>query len=132
MQNITPRKFALSANTSTIPWSTWYKAGLLDGHSHQFGLHPIEPNYILCLQWPEKQPNVLAAGLRSRRFLGGVAFLTALGVAGGFFVRLRISNWIIFYITLGNWEFLLKWYNFFWNCCWNREFLLCTTISIKC
>jgi len=29
------------------------------------------------------------------------------------FVRLRMSNWIIFYITLLNWEFLLKWYNFF-------------------
>jgi len=45
-----------------------------------------------------------------------------------FFVRLRLrkSNWVIFYITLLNWEFLLKWYNFFWN----REFLLCTTISI--
>jgi len=28
------------------------------------------------------------------------------------------------------WEFLLKWYSFFWNFCWNREFLLCTTISI--
>jgi len=27
-----------------------------------------------------------------------------------------------FYITLPNWEFLLK--------CWNRDFLLCTTISI--
>ena len=41
-----------------------------------------------------------------------------------------MSNWIIFYITLLNWEFLLKWYNFFWKFCWNREFSLCTTISI--
>jgi len=50
----------------------------------------------------------------SRRFLDGV------GV--GFFVRLRLrkSNWIIFYITLLSWEFLLKWHNFFWNFCWNR------------
>jgi len=24
-----------------------------------------------------------------------------------------MSNWIIFYITLLNWEFLFKWYNFF-------------------
>jgi len=23
-------------------------------------------------------------------------------------------------------------YNFLWNFCWNREFLLCTTISIEC
>jgi len=54
--------------------------------------------------------------VRSRRFLGGVGvgFLTTLG--GGFFVRLRLrmSNWIIFYITLLNWDpvkmvqFLLK------------------------
>jgi len=48
------------------------------------------------------------------------------------FFRLRISNWIIFYITLQSREFLLKWYNFSWNFCWNREFLLCTTISIDC
>jgi len=47
-----------------------------------------------------------------------------------FFVRLRLSSWIIFYITLLNCEFLLKWYNFFWNFCWNRVFLLYTTISI--
>ena len=48
-----------------------------------------------------------------------------------FFVqrRLRISNWIIFYITLLSWEFLLKWCNFFWNFCRIRNFLLCTTIS---
>ena len=37
----------------------------------------------------------------------GVGFLTTLGV--GFFVRLRMFNSIIFYITLLNWEFLLKW-----------------------
>jgi len=37
-----------------------------------------------------------------------------------------------FYITLLSWEFLLKWYNFFWYYYWNREFLLCTTISIDC
>jgi len=35
-----------------------------------------------------------------------------------------------FYITLFNWQFLLKWHNFIWNTCWNRDFLLCTTISI--
>jgi len=60
----------------------------------------------------------------------GVGFLTTLGV--GFFVRLplRMCNWIIFYITLLNWKFLLKWYNFYWNFCWNRDFLPCTTISI--
>ena len=76
---------------------------------------------------------------RSRRFLGGVgvevAFLTTLGVGVAYFVQLplRMSNPLrmsIFEITLLNWEFLLKWYNFFWNCCWNRDFLLCTTISI--
>jgi len=58
----------------------------------------------------------------SRVFLGGVGFLTILGGGVGFFfwILLRMSNWIIFYITLLNWEFLLKWYNFFWNLCWNR------------
>ena len=40
-----------------------------------------------------------------------------------------MSNWIIFHITLLNWEFLLKWYNFVWDFCWDRYFLLCTTIS---
>jgi len=36
--------------------------------------------------------------VRSRGFLGGVrvGFLTTLGVGVGFFVRLRMSNWIIF------------------------------------
>jgi len=38
----------------------------------------------------------LGVGLRSRRFLGGVGFLTTLGVGVGFFVRLRMSNRIIF------------------------------------
>jgi len=41
-----------------------------------------------------------------------------------------MSNWIIFYITFLSREFLLKWCNFFRNFCWNRDFLLCTTISI--
>jgi len=70
--------------------------------------------------------------VRSPRFLGGVGvgFLTTLGVGVGFFVRLRMSDWIIFYMTLLNWQFLLQWYNFFWNFCWNSDFLLCTTISI--
>ena len=36
------------------------------------------------------------------------------------------------YITLLSWEFLLNQYNFLWNFCWNREFLLSTTISIEC
>ena len=39
-------------------------------------------------------------------------------------------NWLIFQTTLLSWKFLLKWYNFFWNFCWNRGFLLCTAISI--
>ena len=47
--------------------------------------------------------------------MGAVGILKTLGV--GFFIRLRLrmSSWIIFYITLLNWEFLLKWYNFFWT-----------------
>ena len=67
------------------------------------------------------------AVVRSRRFLGGVGvgFLVTLGVGLDLFVRLRLrmSNWIIFYITLLNWEFLLKWYNFFWNFCLKQRFL---------
>jgi len=39
----------------------------------------------------------------------GVGFLTTLRGGVAFFVRLRMSNWIIFYITLLNWESLLKW-----------------------
>ena len=45
-----------------------------------------------------KQGCGVGAGVvRSRRSLGGVGFgfLTTLGV--GFFVRLRLSNWIIFF-----------------------------------
>jgi len=63
---------------------------------------------------------LVCPGLRSRSrkesvVFGAVGFLTTLGVGVGFFVRLRLrmSNWIIFYITLQNWEFLLKWYNLF-------------------
>jgi len=37
-----------------------------------------------------------------------------------------------FYITLLSWEFLLNPYNFLCNVCWNREFLLFTTISTEC
>jgi len=53
--------------------------------------------------------------VRRRRFLGRVGFLITLTVGVGFFVRhrLRKYNRIIFYITFLNWEFLLKWYNFF-------------------
>jgi len=40
-------------------------------------------------------------GLRSRRR----EELEVLGVGGGFFVRLRMSNRIIFYIALLSWEF---------------------------
>jgi len=50
-------------------------------------------------------------------FLGGVGvgFLTTLGIGVGFFLRLRLrmSSWMIFYITLLNWDFLLKCYKFF-------------------
>jgi len=59
---------------------------------------------------------------------GGVGFLTTLGV--GFFVRLRMPSWVMFYITLLNWEFLLKWCNFFRKFV-ETDFLLCTTISIN-
>jgi len=37
-----------------------------------------------------------------------------------------------FEITLLSWEFLLSRYNFLWNFCSNREFLLCDTISTEC
>jgi len=63
-----------------------------------------------------------------------VGFLTTPRVGIDFFVRLRLrkSKWIIFYTSYLSWEFLLKWHSFFWNFCWNREFLLRTTISSKC
>jgi len=70
--------------------------------------------------------------VRSRKFLGGVGvgFLTSLGIGVGFFCSTPDVQLDHFCITLLCWEFLLKWYNFFWNNCWNRYFLLCTTISI--
>jgi len=75
---------------------------------------------INCWLKPQNQGCGVGAGVevvRSQSFLCGVGFLTALGVGvevGFFFrLRLRMSNWIIFYITLLNWEFLSKLYNFF-------------------
>jgi len=59
-------------------------------------------------------------GLRSRNALGGVGFLTTLGVGVGLFCPTPDVQLYCFYITLLSWEFLLKWYNFFWNICWNR------------
>jgi len=70
--------------------------------------------------------------VRSRRFLGGVGFLTTQVVGVGFFCPTLDVRWIIFYITLLRLQFLLKWYNFLSNFCWNRYFLLCTTISVEC
>jgi len=57
-----------------------------------FGIH----FHTLC----RKQGCGVGAGagvVRSRRFLSGVGvgFLTTLGVGVGFFVRLRMSSWII-------------------------------------
>ena len=86
----------------------------------------IFPQYI-C----EQSCGVVVGVAMSQRFLGGVGFLTALGVGVGFFVWLRKSRSIIFYITLLNGEFLLKWYNFLCNFYWNREVLLCTTPHLR-
>ena len=72
---------------------------------------------------------VCEPGLWSRRFLGGVGFLTTLWVGVGFFYRLRMYNWIVFYITLLNWEFLLHGTSSFETFV-ETDFLLCTTISI--
>jgi len=71
-----------------------------------------------------------AGVVRSRRFLGGVAFLTTLRVGVGFFCPTPDVQLDHFWITLLNWEFLLKLYSLFRNFCWNRDFLQCTTISI--
>jgi len=64
---------------------------------------------------------------------GWSRILATLGVGVGFFSRIRMSNWIMFYITLQNWEFLLKWCNFFWpfvdteiSCCASRYPLILT------
>ena len=75
-----------------------------------------------------------AGVVRSRRFLGGVGvrFLTTLRVGVEFFCPTPTPDVQLdcfFYITLLNWEFLLKWYNFFESFV-ETDFLLCTTISI--
>jgi len=57
---------------------------------------------------------------------------TNTGSRSRIFFQLRMSNWIIFHVTLQNWEFLLKWYIFFGIFYRNREFLLCITISTDC
>ena len=50
-----------------------------------------------------------------------------------FFVWFRHlkSIWTFVCLTLLRWEFLLKWYNFFWNFSWNTDFLLCTTTAAR-
>ena len=68
------------------------------------------------MQWDKCYNQGCGVGVaRSRRFLGGVGFITTPGIGVGFFVRLQKSYWIIFCITLLNGENLLKWYNFLWN-----------------
>jgi len=63
-----------------------------------------EVDLRLCFSHGGRQHGCGIGVVRSRRFLGGVGFLTTLGVGVGFFVRLRlrVSSWIIFYITLLN------------------------------
>jgi len=63
-------------------------------------------------------------GLQIRSFLGGVGFLTTLS-RNQIFCPTPNIQLDHFYITLLSWEFLLKWYNLFWNFCWKRVFLLC-------
>ena len=81
-------------------------------------------------------------GLRSRSqssvFLCGVGvgFLKTLRVGVGFsYPTLTLSVPIKSFFTPHSYvrnpnSSLLKWHNFFWNFCWNRAFLLSTTISI--
>jgi len=70
--------------------------------------------------WKQARLSVWKPGLQaqrpSRRFLvgAGIGCLTTLGVGVGFFCPtpdVQLDHF--FYITLLNWEFLLKWYNFF-------------------
>jgi len=61
--------------------------------------------------------NELWPGLRSRRFVGGVGFLTTLGVEVGFFCPTPHVQLDHFLSHTLNWEFVLKWYNFFQNFC---------------
>ena len=68
--------------------------------------------------------------VRNRIVLGGVGvgFLTTLEVGVGFFCStttpvVQLDN---FYITLVSWEFLLKWYNFFWNFAVHHDPLILT------
>ena len=58
--------------------------------------------------------------IRSRSFFDGVGvrFLTTVEVWVRFFCPTpKLDH---FFVTLPSWEFLLKWYNFLWNFCWNR------------
>ena len=77
-------------------------------------------NYKMTFVWFFLQE--LKPGLWSQKFLGGA------GV--GFLITLRVGFCCLtpevhldpfFYITLLSWEFLLKWYNFFWNF-WHHNF----------
>ena len=73
-----------------------------------------------------------AGVVRSGRFLRGsrVGFLKHWEPESDFFCPTPHAQLDHFYITLLNWEFQLKWYNFFWNFCWIKDFLLCTRISL--
>jgi len=78
-----------------------------------------KPHAVLPI-WGHIQYNLFRAGLRCRRFLGGVGFLTNLRVGVVFFVQFRMSSWIMFYITLLN-----------WNSCWNCTICFKTFVETK-
>jgi len=73
-------------------WTIWHRLPFVFSYWH-IGL------YCSVFNIMKRYEQGCGAGVgivRCRRFLGGVGFLTTLGVGVGFFVLLRMSNWLIF------------------------------------
>ena len=101
---------------------------------HTGALHLLFSSF----RWGSLSYSGLLSGLRSRSRKESEFFgWSRIPNDTGSWIRIFLSDSYsgcpigsFFYITLLNWEILLKWYNFFRNFNWNRHFLLCTTIYI--
>jgi len=109
--------FLTTGIKKTSVWKTVFVSEHLDTVQSQFTKCFALVACFACCMLGDAKLQLCLAGLWSRSFLGGVGFLTTLGVGVGFFCPTPTPKvqWDHFYITLLSWEFLLKWYNFFKN-----------------
>jgi len=116
-----------------LPWNKFaYPWHMYWSYHHQLCLITIKKLSKVVFYSLNKGCGVGAGVIRNRRFLGGVGFLTTLGVRVrvGFFLSYSgypIGSFFTSHFCIGN---SCRNGSFFWNFCWNRDFFLCTTISI--